>query len=287
MTAFGYVVARLLKSFGIARVENYRAAAAFESHLIRESEEVIGALVWKNCEEVEEISGEYWKLRKIEKKQRSLSERIQELFSIVDSTQEARNSALAERATSSQQAFQDRERAIADIEGLRNENEEILREGRRLKRKHEGLKAKLEVLLEELPESATEIKASREELRQIKLAHQTLKERSDEIRKIVLNKEETLKELNKNIAAANNEVREQAEGEFGEIGRANKELTELRAKLGGLESEFTSLLSQVGNYILNNSNEPRLVPVIKKNRRLIRLIQYIQQSRARHFSLIS
>ena len=76
MTRFRYFVWRLGQTFGISMAGRHASHAASELHLLREAEEILGRLCWEDIEEVEELSVEYWNLRKLDKAYNELDRRI-------------------------------------------------------------------------------------------------------------------------------------------------------------------------------------------------------------------
>ena len=72
MTQTRYLLWRLAQTFGIAMRQRHATNAAAEMHLLREAEEVLGRLAWEDAEQIEELSVEYWSLRKLSKQYLSL-----------------------------------------------------------------------------------------------------------------------------------------------------------------------------------------------------------------------
>ena len=67
MTRTRYMIATFLQYFGVGRKVKRLTDAAFETHLMQDGEEILGAYCWKNIENIEELSMEYWNLRRLER----------------------------------------------------------------------------------------------------------------------------------------------------------------------------------------------------------------------------
>ena len=65
MTSTRYMAARFAQAFGYFRRSQRMADAASETHLLREAEAYLGAMIWENVEKIEALSVEYWNLRKL------------------------------------------------------------------------------------------------------------------------------------------------------------------------------------------------------------------------------
>ncbi|MFT6382553.1 MAG: hypothetical protein ACJAXZ_004055, partial [Akkermansiaceae bacterium] len=64
MTRTRFSIAALLQSFGVIRKTRRLTDSAFEMHLMQDGEELLGSFCWRNLEEIEDLSMEYWNLRR-------------------------------------------------------------------------------------------------------------------------------------------------------------------------------------------------------------------------------
>ena len=287
MTRSSYIIARVLAAFGIAPLEKYRTTAAFEAHLLRDSETIMGELAWHSLEDMEEISGEYWRLRKITKLRDELEVKISALDEELEDAQEARIAALEEVAEATRDKVEAREHTSGEIDRLLQERDTIQREGRTIKRVHAGLKTKLEVLLEEFGETENhEISSTRDELKTKRYQFEKIKVRRGVIDQRISELQKEMTGLHEVIVKENNTIREKAEKQFGTIGRTNKELTDLRNKLGVIDLERAELCAEVGRFILENSKNPTIRQAAKKQRGLLALIDEVRASTNRHRRII-
>ncbi|WP_189569448.1 hypothetical protein [Roseibacillus persicicus] len=287
MTRTGFLLAKLLTSFGIAPLEKYRMSAAFEAHLMRDAEVIIGELAWDNLESVEDVSTEYWKLRKLTKKHDELEEKIESLEIQLDDSQEARARALEDVAEATKDKVEARDKVADSIDRLHQEREDIQKDGRSVKRAHSGLKTKLEFLLEESDgEMTPEASATQQELKLKRIQFEKIKDRRNVIDGRITELQKDLHALNEEIEKENKIIRERAEGQFGKIGKINKELTSLSNLLGAIDTERTELCSEVGKFIIQNAKDPQIREAVKSHRGLLSLIEEVRASTFRHRKVI-
>ena len=287
MTRTGYIFAKTCSIFGITQLEKYRTSAAFEAHLLRDSETVIGELVWEELEKVEEISTEYWKLRKLSKKGSELDKEIERLTDLLETAQDSRARALEEVAVVTKGKVQEREKASESVDRLLQEREDIQKDGRSIKRSHSGLKTKLEVLLEEEDDEKNPIIiATRKELQLKRTQFEAIKERRDTIDARIAELQKKLSDLNKAIEIENDSIRNKAEQQFGTIGKTNKELTTLRSSLGQIQNSKSELHVEIGRFVLQNTDKTEIRHAARKYRGLLSLIDEVRASSNRHRKLI-
>lgn len=287
MTRTGYILAKTLATFGVAPLEKYRTNAATENHLLRDSELMVGELTWSYLENIEDVSSEYWKLRKLSKREGELDAEIEKLTNLLDSAQESRAQALEEVAQVTRDKVIERDKAAESVDRLHQERDDIQRDGRSIKRAHSGLKTKLEVLLEEDDsEKNPEVEATRRELREKRTQFEAIKTRRDEIDARISELQERLKELNSTIEKENDAIREKAEQQFSTIGKTNKDLTTLRNKVGQIETEKKDLCIQVGRFVIERSKDSTIQKAVHKYRGLLSLIEQVRGSSMRHRKIL-
>lgn len=288
MTVTTYIVAKVISAFGINLSEKHRTAAAFEAHLLRDAESIIGSLTWQNLGNFEELSTQYWLLRKLSSKHDNLSGKIEKLTETLESSQDARTQAIEDISEKSRATTTRRDATATMFERLHQEREDIQRDGRAVKRAHAGLKTKLEVLLEENSEESQKvIETTNAELKQQRTKFEAIKIRRDEIDARINELQKELNELNRTISEENRVIREKAESQFSTIGKTNKELTQLKSEMGAIEIECERLHSEVGAFLLANSDEPEVKQATKKHRSLLNLIKAIRASVNRHRKLFN
>jgi hypothetical protein len=87
-TRFGFAV--IFQSFGLLRKTKRMTDAAFEAHLMQDGEELLGKYCWKNIENIEDLSMEYWNIRRLEREQKEIQEKIDAAEQILGNAHERR-----------------------------------------------------------------------------------------------------------------------------------------------------------------------------------------------------
>ncbi|MBK1833483.1 hypothetical protein [Roseibacillus ishigakijimensis] len=290
MTLASFLLAKTLATLGLAPMERYRTNAAFETHLLTDARTVVGELVWENLEDIEEISAEYWKLRKIQKSYQELLAEEERLEALLEEAQEARAQALEEVAEMTQEQVEERDEVLARMKTLTGERDEILRDGRAIKRNHAGLKTKLEYLLEASEEAQgpnqAVIDRTHQELQQKRHDFEEVKKKRDQIDEQLEALQSKLSQLTATIEAKNQAIREKAEEQFSSIGKTNKALTTVRSQLSPLDSERLELCAEIGHFVIENAQDPAIRERVREQRGLLKTVLEIRASSIRHKAVI-
>ena len=287
MTQARYLVAKLFSSFGFTLTEKHRTATAYEAHLLRDAYQIIGGLTWKNVEDIEEVSSEYWSLRKLSKEHQKLSSRVETITETLETVQEERSQAIVSVTDNNRGPASQRDNIAKNIEQLSKEREEIQQKGRAIKRSHAGLKTKLEVLLEEQSDdNKAEIETTTNQVQELRDNFKKIKERREQLDKQITKQQAELNTLNSQISDESSTIREQAESQFSTIGKTNKELTGLRSSLSHLETNISALQSHIGKHLLQNPQDAQVKDATKQYKGLLNLIKEVKKSSIRHRKLI-
>ena len=268
MTQTKYLLWRIAQTFGIAMRQRHATRAAAEMHLLREAEEILGRLAWEDAETIEDLSVEYWSLRKLSKQYDELSGRIDSANVNLQKSHHQREELLGAVVDSTKDLVAERNKLVETNERLNVERETVLAEARTVKRRHSGIKAKLEVLVGEGSQASSEVDASKKELLALKRTFKGLRDRRDEVSVKISNIESELKELETRIESRRSEMRDEALGNYQNIGKANRDISNDRAELGSLENEMIALYSEIGRYILAHRRDPNVSSVAAKHRSL-------------------
>jgi chromosome segregation ATPase len=249
--------------------QRHATHAATELHLLREAEEILGRLAWAEVEGIEELSVEYWNLRKFTKNYEELSQKIESANVNLSDYNEHRTDLLGMVVDSSKDLTDERATLAETSERLKSERETIVEDARAVKRRHDGVTAKLEVLVGESDQQSPKLDASRQDLLRLKTQFKELRDRRDALVVRIDSIESALKDIDARIETRRSEMRDEALGNYQNIGKANQDLSSNRAKRGSLESEMISLFSQIGRYILSHHHDPSVAKVASEHRSLI------------------
>ena len=168
MTRTRYGFAVIFQSFGLLRKTKRMTDAAFETHLMQDGEELLGKYCWKNIENIEELSMEYWNIRRLEREQKEIQEKIDEAEKILEEAHEQRAEAADRSKDIGQELYEQRERLFATLDKLNNERDDIKTEAQGVKRKYEAFRMKARVLKEEGQGDTEQFRECRESLLKLK-----------------------------------------------------------------------------------------------------------------------
>ena len=278
MTRSRFYILRLGQAFGIKFTSKHGAAAANESHLLRDAEEILGSLVWRDLENVEALSMEYWRLRKLTKEHDTLLADIADAQNILSTSHNKRAAYLEEVVGSTKELVDEREKLLGQYDRLTAERDLILGEARSIKRRHDGIKAKLEVLAEEGKSDEDGYKESEEELLGLKKRFRSLRTRRDEVTTDLSELEKAMEDLDKDIEERRSKAKTESSEDFDNISKANRDISLTRGKINQLEDEIQSLLLEVGRHLCENQDDPEVADLLRPHRRLISQIKILRDS---------
>jgi chromosome segregation ATPase len=249
MTPTAYFFARVAKAFGLHRKNKRLADASVEMHLLRDAETHLGHAVWEKVAEVEELSMEYWNLRKLTEQRKAIQARLETCVQQLAEAHDER-SALLNHAVEPHQDLQEQRSAImAELEMLSQERDAIVARARDVRRAFEGAKTKLEVLSKNPDHPEADLAATRERLKQLKEQFAALKVQRNEIADSIAAGDRQLDHIDHELNEHRQQRRGQASEAFQIIGEANREISIHRAEAALIETQIHQLYSEVGRYI--------------------------------------
>ncbi len=252
MTSSRYLIARFAQAFGYFRKNLRMADAASEMHLLREAEAQLGVAIWQKVEGIEELSVEYWNLRKFIKEKDIIRKKLAECQARLEQAHEERAHVLNNTPEIHQELMDQRIALLTDLETVARRRDEIVAEAREIRRSYDGLKMKLEVLtnessgsdankegIEKVKRRLDEHKAKFAELKQLRIQVGSEIEAGDAKVDLV---DEQLNEKKK-------DRRFHASEAFLVIGEGNKEISLLRAESGLLDTQMRQLYAEIGRFV--------------------------------------
>lgn len=279
MTPTHYFFARVALAFGIQRRSIRMADAATESHLLRDAELYLGDELWEKCEHLDDISVEYWNVRKLTKEIAAKSERLAGFQEKLDAAHEERTQMLLESTGVDPEITEQRSKLIHDLDQLAIRRDEIIAKARQVRRAFEGLKAKLEVLLESGSEQDQKtIQNCKLRMREIKAEFESLKVRRAEIASQLDDKDAELRQLEEGI---NNNTRTRKfdfSKTFSIISEYNQEVSNLNAEIGLLQKRRSELCMEIGRFLSRNTSDPSCATLCKGHRGLIDVMAALRRS---------
>ena len=278
MTSTSYYFALIAKSFGLERRNKRVLEASSEMSLLREAEYHLGLVLWEKIEPIEELSVEYWNLRKQMKGFTEMRKKMDELNEQLTELQLQRAEILNSENPEQLEVEMQRSQLMLYMEKLTNERDMVLRRAKELRRVHEGLLTKIEVIKrdkypeEKIIEVEQSIDDLKKEFRALKLRRQELAEALDQ-------GDRDIDENEKKLAAFKQVKRDEAALIFQELGLINRELSQLRSEVGSVESEIRQLQSEVGRYISRyTKRNPVCDKVAKPERAMVEVMRMLRIS---------
>ncbi|MFT6238399.1 MAG: chromosome segregation ATPase [Akkermansiaceae bacterium] len=256
MTRTRFSIAALLQSFGIIRKTKRLTDSAFEMHLMQDGEELLGSFCWRNLEEIEDLSMEYWNLRRMDREEQALMQKLRESEDSLTAAQANRADFVDRSRDIGQNLFQKREDLFQKVENLNIERDELMGEATATKRKHAALKMKAEVLREEGDANKEKLEKCGEVLKDLKEEFTARKSVLTKINARISAQQEKLAGLQVKIDEKLESSKGDATESFAQISEANRDITNYRSELGLLNEEQGAVFREVGRFLnLNATRE--------------------------------
>jgi hypothetical protein len=256
MTSSRYYIARFAQAFGYYRRNQRMGDAATEMHLLREAEAQLGSAIWEKVESIEELSVEYWNLRKFIKEREVIREKLAECQARLDLAHEERSQVLNNTPEVHQELFDQRVAILT--EQLAQQRDEIIAHAREIRRNYDGLKMKLEVLTKESDGSAdriAEIEKVKIRLTELKAKFSELKDERMRIGRKIEEGDVKVDLVDEQLNEKRKDRRISASEAFQVIGDGNREISILRAENGVLDTQMRQLYAEIGRYVSRNANQ--------------------------------
>jgi len=278
MTRTRFAFAALFQSFGVLRKTKRLTDAAFEMHLMQDGEELLGSFCWKNVEDIEELSMEYWNLRRMEREEDELNKKLEEAEKTLATAQSSRADLVGQSNEDDQELIEERESLLEQIDNLHIEHDNIMEKAAATKRKHAALTMKAKVLKEEGADDESPLTKCREDLDELKEIF--TKSKADLI--AVNEKIDTLDEEHKGLQMRIDDKREGSKGasdeSFSKISKANQDITKFQADIGLLNEEQGKICREVGRFLNINANRPDCKKACKEHRGLLEQVRLLYRS---------
>jgi DNA repair exonuclease SbcCD ATPase subunit len=289
MTPTRYFFANVAKAFGYMRGSQRTGDAAREMHLLRDAETHLGVTIWENCKDIENLSAEYWNLRRLKKDYDILLEKIRNAESKLETAQSERINILQITPETNEEILNQRSEKLKEIEELAVERHWIITRGSAIRRIHVGLKMKLEALNQESSnpeEHETEIQSVKQRLEAIKNEFTELKNKRIKVGLAIEQGDKAIDALDEQLKNLRQDRRLIASDSFQVISECNKELAALYFESGNLETQMRSLHSEIGRYVSRHyQNDPQCAAASAAHRSLTDVMRELRRSIALNLHL--
>jgi Rps23 Pro-64 3,4-dihydroxylase Tpa1-like proline 4-hydroxylase len=249
MTQGRYIIASLLQHFGVRLKSKRMTDAAFETHLMQEGEEILGAYCWENVEHIEELSMPYWSLRRLNRAEENLVSHIKKAEEILADAQRERASEVDRSIDLGETFLNERTTLFKSIEAVNRDRDIIISEAADTKKKHSALRMKVKVLQEETEvQESAEIQKARNELAALRENFTTEKNRLDLVDKKLGKMKDEMGQIQGKIDFESDSMNGSSKV-FSRISKANRDITKHRADLGLIQEEQAILFHEVGRFL--------------------------------------
>jgi chromosome segregation ATPase len=257
-----------------------------ETQLLAEAQDLLGKLAWPKCDQIDDLSGEYWQILDLDKRQNDMRDESERMTSDNESAQEKLYE-IEDRYDHQVQSILNRKRELMEkaVEVM-NDVEVIKDRDGDTRRRFGSLKAKLEVLKRQDGDFAAEIEKTRQALVNLKESHAKdlaeITARETEVEKL----EQAVQRIDEEVAGRREALKSETTDLVTEIGKRSKYIAELSAKIGSIETQKGELTFLVGQYLSNaiDSRDPGVNralsgyrPIVAKIKSLRASIQYNQR----------
>lgn len=279
MTLTRYYICKLAKAFGYERKNIRMSNAAAEMHLLNEAESHLGRAIWEKVEHIDELSVEYWNLRKLIKEHARVSERMEECRKILAVAHEERALFLGNTSEPFKDLTEKRQQIISEMEELARQKDVVVARAHEIRRSYDGTRMKDEVLENEGKHSKEEIQKNSEKLGKLKSEFTTLKQERLEIADKIQDRETRIDEIETEMEIKRMDRKRKASEAFHHFGDANQEMSALRAELGVLNTRMSLLYSVIGKHVSRNTaTHPECKTACQTHSGLVDVMQALRKS---------
>ncbi len=275
MTKAKYTRAVILQSFGLLRKNKRLTDAADEMVLMRDGEEILARKTWKNLEHIEDLSMEYWNLRRLEREADSLLDKIEASERVMAQAQNQRAAVIDQSQNVGTEFYNEHDQVSDELQQLKDEESSIITEAENTKRRFSALKLKMEVLAEEGDQNKEEVAQSRLELAQLKQQFNDYKNRLAATKSKIDSINEELNDVKDKITDTVKGSENEANQASSLIGEANRSISKHRAELGLIENEQMKLFHEVGRFLNINGKRRDIRQACKKHSGLLKQVQLL------------
>ncbi len=284
MTTSRYLLARIAQAFGIMRKTQRMTEAASEMHLLREAEAHLGRAVWDKVGDIEKLSIEYWNLRKLLTEREELGVKIDACMEKLDLAHAVRADLLTNTPTLAPELAERRDELLSELEELAHRRDEVVTKAREIRRIFEGLKMKVEVVSAETEDGKNEAKVqelarAKKRLLELRKEFEVLKKERVGIGEKIEKGDEELDGIESNLEEHRLKRRQLASQAFQAIGEINKELSELRAEDGVLDTRIRQIHGEIGRFVSRNAySDPQCASAVRSHRGLTEIMRALRRS---------
>ncbi|MGJ8632789.1 MAG: hypothetical protein ACSHX7_02635 [Luteolibacter sp.] len=239
----------------------------------------LGQSIWRDAENIEEISVEYWSLRKLAKELDTINKELDECQGYLTNAHEERAGLLSANADAFQDLLEERKMILAEMDEASKHRDGVISKAREIRRTYEGLKTKLEVLTKEGDHTDNELEKISSKMKSLKQTFSELKKERTEIGEKVEAGNTRIDAIEDKIESRKKDRRGKASEAFQDIGGANKRMSALGSEAGVLNTKMRSLYSEIGRYVsLQSHANPECERITKPFHGMVEVMHALRRS---------
>ena len=275
MTSSRYLIARVAQTFGYFRRTLRMADAASETQLLLQAEAQLGSAIWQKVEDIEELSVEYWNLRKFLKEEKIIRKKVAESQVELDKAHEERASVLNNTPEVHQELMDQRILLLTEIETLALRRDEIVAEAREVRRAYDGFKMKLEVITNESQGS----ESGKVKIEEVKRRLADLKTKFSDLKKQRLLIGAEIEAGDDKVDLVDEQLNEKKKDRRLHASEAFKEISILRAESGLLDTQMRQLYAEIGRFVSRNAHlNPACAEAAHSHQGLVDVMRALRRS---------
>ena len=278
MNSFGYLFHQFAARFGLVSTRSYLRNATEEAVLLAEAQVLLGKLAWKDLEDVDDISTEYWNLRELQREQDSTQTKLSDFTKSQNALMEEPNEAPDVLTNESFQLEESiRENRSTYLDSLAEIQQEIGKSNKLYKR-FNGLKLKLNVLKNEGADEA-DLAKIRDQLRETRDEYSSLSRVIAKKKEAASVIEEQGNELQDKAAKNREQITDHHRRRTRNIAENSKTIVEFSARIEQIEKKKRELQKDIGKFLCHNCGKQEdLAAVTKKFSPLLGRIRSLMES---------
>ncbi len=278
MTLSKYLVLRLAVYFGYSRKNVRIGDFASETMLLKEAQTFLGKAVWQKCDQIQELSTEYWNLRKLSQEHLRISQEMRRFQAEIDEIHHMRACALKDINKPVEGITKQRKELSSKIDQLNHKRDRISAKTAEAQRNLGGLKIKIEVLGKEGNKTA-EIQKTKQQLEKLKAEMESIQVEKEKNAEEISAANAKLRAMDEEISAQTNLAKSKVTEAYQNIGDTNYEISTRRAELNSLNTQMRQLFMDVGRHVSRHSkSDPYCRKICAEMRGLVDVMAALQRS---------
>lgn len=278
MTITEYFFFTLATAFGYRRRSKRLSTMASETFLLKEAEAYLGRELWEDTENIEELSLEYWNLRKLNNQRVHILAELDECEQNLTKIHQKKADNKVHSDDPSQDLFNSRQNYLNSLDKLAKQRDEIMNNANEIRRTYESIKSKQEILTKEGANNPEYFENITNRLTQLKSEFATFKSKHAAVAKRIVEEDSKIDKIDAEIMLHQKNRRGTDSDTFQQFGNINHKISTLRADLISNDIQTRQFHIDIGKYVSRNFLNPECLQLRGKKRGLIKVMQELRKS---------